>query len=334
MEETPNLVELVRSKVKKHGSRILYQFKDGWSWKQSTWLDFEKEVRDAAAFLYGIGFRPGESAIVLYPNRREVFWSEVAVLMLGGTVVYVSPTMDSEELDSAARGEGATYVFSSSGDALRKAKEMASRIPSIKKTIVYDNDFHGNVENAISFKAMLKFGALKRRSLDDDITAANRAIGKDSTAVVFTRSGGKGSSRLSHGEMARAAHEAACKLSFLSQEDQAFSYFPAPSPFSVLTNWIGICIGMRLAQAESRKEFYEDVLEVKPTVVFKTCHGLEDIVAVLSSGEKVCGKDLRRILGGRLRHVVTDSAPRDEIRMLFKEAGATITVLDELGSLA
>jgi long-subunit acyl-CoA synthetase (AMP-forming) len=311
----------------------MLQFKEGWSWKQSTWLDFEREVRDAAAFLYGIGFRPGDRAIVLYPNRKEAFWSEVAVLMLGGVVVCASSVDDLQGPDGTAKGWEAVYLFSSSDDAIRGVKEMASRIPSIKRTIVYESDVPSKEENAISFKAMLKFGALKRRSLDDEITALSHAIGKDSPAVVLTHACREGSRTLSHGEIARAASMAARTLSFLSQEDQAFSYLPTTSPFSVLANWIGICIGMRTAMAESRKEFYEDVLEVKPTVVLATSRGLEDIATMLGSGGKTRGKDVRRMLGGRLRHIVTDLPPRDEVGRFFMEAGASITVLDEPGSL-
>ena len=54
--------ELVINKVKEHGTRLLFQRRDGWSWKQITWLDFDREVKNIASFLLDAGLNPGVRA--------------------------------------------------------------------------------------------------------------------------------------------------------------------------------------------------------------------------------------------------------------------------------
>jgi long-subunit acyl-CoA synthetase (AMP-forming) len=79
--------ELVASKVKEHGTRLLFQRRDGWSWKQITWLDFDREVKNIASFLMDIGFKPGDNALIASSNNLDSIATEIAVYHLGGVVV-------------------------------------------------------------------------------------------------------------------------------------------------------------------------------------------------------------------------------------------------------
>ena len=57
--------EHLQNRVKEHGTKLLYQRRDGWSWKQITWLDFDRKVKNIAAFLHDLGLSPGSPALTL-----------------------------------------------------------------------------------------------------------------------------------------------------------------------------------------------------------------------------------------------------------------------------
>ena len=122
---------------------------------------------------------------------------------------------------------------------------------------------------------------------------------------------------------------------FIGEEDQSFSCLPSASPFEKFINYLALYMGSRIVMAETRGDFFEDILEVKPTVLFETRNGLEDICSrVLSdSGIKSGSEKLRRDLGNRLKYVLTDSLPEDRIRNLFSKSGVSIIEVPELNKL-
>ena len=50
-----NLNKFIADRVRENGNKMIFQVKDGWSWKQITWLDFDKDIKSIAAFLLGLG---------------------------------------------------------------------------------------------------------------------------------------------------------------------------------------------------------------------------------------------------------------------------------------
>ena len=67
-----NFHNFLRERTKENGSRLLFQKKDGWSWKQITWPDLVTEVESIACFLLNSGFSTGSRIIVLSPNTLGV----------------------------------------------------------------------------------------------------------------------------------------------------------------------------------------------------------------------------------------------------------------------
>jgi hypothetical protein len=120
------------------------------------------------------------------------------------------------------------------------------------------------------------------------------------------------------------------KLSFIGEEDQAFSYLPSVSSFERFVNYLGICMGIRIAVAETREDFFNDILEVKPTVLFETKSGIENIYSKILLEKGPPNQKLKSALGGRIKYILVDSMPRGEIKNLFSKAGMSLIEVPEL----
>lgn len=331
------ITEMIANRVKKYGSKILFQHKDGWSWKQVTWLDFDKGVKDAASFLLSLGFNAGDTALMISGRHMESLWAESAVYLLGGILVPVGEHESSETILRAAADSKARFVFTGSESALEKVRNAADRIPGLERIITFSDAKIGEDEKVIPFKAVLKFGAMKRKSLGDKLVEIANGILPDDPAAVFYdfNSNGIRKKEITHGGVIEAIILSSEKLSFIAEEDQAFSCLPFSGCFETFANYLGVYMGIRIVVAESREDFFEDVLEVKPTLIFETKNGVEDICGRILSGVQKKSPDerLRNSLGGKVKYIITDSPPSAEAKDIFSKSGITPVVITELAKL-
>lgn len=327
--------ELLRNRVKECGTRLLFQRRDGWSWKQITWLDFDREVKNIASFLMDLGFGPGDKAVVASSNRLEAISAEIAVFHLGGVVVPLSPGESHERVIKASGEVGAKFVFIEQGPSLDGVLESPGLIPGADRIIVFP-DAKIKDERVLNFKAVLKFGLMKRKKLEDELSGVSKSIDPESPAALFLDSGnGGGKLEVSQGKMLEALRSIAERYPQLNAEDQSFSYMTAASPFSKFINYLTLYKANRAAIAESMKDFYMDIVEVMPTLLYETRADLEIISRESVSGEsgRNPGKKLRLDLGNRVNHIFTDRLPGTDTGRLFSRAGIELHEIEELSGI-
>lgn len=332
-----NLNEFIANRVKENGSKMIFQVKDGWSWKQITWLDFDKDVRSVAAFLLGLGLSPGDRVLIFYPNVKESLWSEMAIGLIGGVSVSISVNEPDGHVEQVVADLSPRFVFTPGGSNLARMKEIASRSSSIERVIAYTDAAVGEDKLVIPYAAMVKFGAMKLRSLVDEIDRISRSIHPSTKLGILTNSNGNGvtlKKKFTHKELVATVMSASDKLSHIGEENQVFSHLPEATPFTRLVNYVAINLGLRIAQAGSTDEFYDDLLEVSPTVLFKTSRGVGDLFRRFQNGYTLQpnGKNLKKALGGRVKYLVTDSELDHNHSKSFKSADVEIIVLDELNN--
>ncbi|HWP93916.1 MAG TPA: AMP-binding protein [Thermodesulfobacteriota bacterium] len=330
---------LITNRIKKYQSKILFQRRDGWSWKQITWLDFERDVKSIASFLLDLGFGPGDAAIMVSPNRMECLFAEVAVCFLGGVAI----PMEGDELleriiEELAKGVRIKFIFTADAAIANRVITFFNSFPDLGKIIVFSYNDLGKDDRIIPYASVLKFGLLKRRQLEDSLTTTSESVSPDSPAVIFYDPGLNGKvneKKVAHLDLIEALHLMAKTYPFIGEEDQSFSCLTSASPFEKFINYLALYMGSRIVMAETREDFFEDILEVKPTVLFETRDGLEDICSrVLSDAGKKSGSEkLRRDLGNRIKYVLTDAPPEDRIKSLFSKSGASIVEVPELNKL-
>ncbi|MGH7901420.1 MAG: AMP-binding protein [Thermodesulfobacteriota bacterium] len=330
------LSALIENRIKKYGSKLLLQRKDGWSWKQITWLDFERDVKNIACYLMDSGFSPGDAVIVISPNRLESLYTEFAVNVLGG--VYIPLGMGDEifEIPKIAKEFKVKFIFVENENVLISVKSVSGELEDLKGIVVFSKN-RGIDERVIHFRNLVKFGLIKRKQLDDDLRKLCSSVQPDYVASVFyilNPSGNYVTKVFTHEVLIESLKNGSQKLSSLVEEDQSYSYLSSVNPFEIFVNYLVIYMGFRMAIAENRKDFFEDVLEIKPTVIFETQRGLEVIWSKLFAklGGEIAEKRLKVELGNRLKYIVTDSMPGAGIKSLFQRTGVSIIEVSEFNN--
>ncbi len=327
--------ELIANRVKEHGTRLLFQRRDGWSWKQITWLDFDREVKNIASFLMDLGFSSGDKAIIASSNNLDSIATEIAIYHLGGVVVPLPQEVDFDGIKNTVNKLDAKIIFIEPDNILSEIVERQDDFKNVEKIIFY-SDIRIKHEKIINFKLVLKAGLMKRKKLHDDLTQASQNVSPDDLAAIFTDLESDTIREVSQGAFMDILAAASEKYSQIGIEDQSFSYMTSASPFSTFINYLTFYMGTRAAVAESRKDFYEDILEVMPTILFETSDGLNDIFekSMSSLNGTSREKKIRKDLGDRIKYVFTDNMPSKEVQNLFLVSGVNLLEVPELNNLS
>ena len=326
--------ELMEKRVKEHGTRLLFQRRDGWSWKQITWLDFDREVKNIASFLMDLGFGKGDSALTVSANTLEAISTEIAVYHLGGKVVPLSLGAEVGSIKEAAREHEVKFAFFEDPGLLETASEILSEKPSVIR-VAFFRDVKTKNENVLNFRSILKFGLLKRKKLQDELKELSNSITPEDTAVVFGQSG-NGASEITQGDILSSIERISTRAHAIGPEDQSFSYIGSASPYSKLIGYLNFYNNTRAATAESKEEFYKDIPEVMPTVLYETREGLNTLFSESQSAEGGGSPEmkLKRETGGRIKYIFTDALPDPGIEDVYRKAGVTFNLVSDLSAAA
>jgi len=329
---------MITSRIKKYGGKLLFQHKDGWSWKQITWLDCEKSIKDIASFLMSLGFASGNTALIVSRNRTESLYAEFAIYLLGGVSIPIAENEAQDKIARVARDSKSRFIFVGGESTLIKIRSIKDEIPSLVKIVSFSDTNFGEDEKVIRFKGLLRFGSMKRKGLEDELVKTAKSVLSDSPATIlysFDSDGRIDRKEVTHRDLVEAIRVASERLLLVNEEDQAFSHLPSVSSFERFVNYLGIYMGIRIAVAETREDFFKDILEVKPTVLFETKSGLEDMCSKIISNlrKSTPTLKLKSALGGRVKYIITDSPPRGEIKNLFSKAGMSLIEVPELARL-
>ncbi len=323
-----NFHNFLREKTKENGSRLLFQKKDGWSWKQITWPDLATEVESIACFLLNSGFSTGSRIIVLSPNTLACLFFELAVFTLGGISL---PARNVKEARAVLENSsGNCFFLSASTDDARKLADDPILGEKIEKAFLSVNEKIPVEEKTVSYSNVVKFGFLSRKKLKDEIDALGSSVNKDSAAVIFNAGGALAENRsFSHGDILDLLCLSEQELGAVSVEDQTFSYLPSSGSFSKFANLLNLQTAARGAIAEDTQDFFADVPEIMPVMLFLAGAEIENVVNRLG-GENGSGENLRNALGGRLRLLLTDVPPPERTRDLLLAQNISVVELKSL----
>ena len=326
--------DFFESRIKENRSKLLFQKRDGWSWKQITWLDFETEVKSIASFLYDQGFRKDDKVIIISPNTLECLFSESAIFLLGGCTIPLSQHIKAGELKKIISENKAKYIFLRNEGLLNNFREIIESDDSLEKVFIF-SDYKSDIEDKIiNYRTLIKFGFLKRKKLSDELKKYMETVEPTSPAIIFygTEDHEPTGRVLSQQLLLELLNLTYKKIRFITPEDQAFSYLTSTGSFAKLVNFLTVQIGTRGAIAENKRDFFSDALEVMPTVMFLTQEGMQRSVEYLS---KVNGsRSLKKCLGGRVKYIFTDSDPDFSVKNRFISDGISVIHLPELATLS
>ena len=333
MPET-RFYDFFENKIKENKSKLIFQKRDGWSWKQITWLDFNTEVKSIASFFLDFGFKKGDKVLIISSNTLECLFAESAILLLGGCSIPIPFNTATEKIEEILNKEKVRFIFLNNEGVLTNLNEILKTNKNIEKIFIF-SDYKSEIEDKIiNYKTLVKFGFLKSKKLKDELKEFSESVNSDIPAINFYNfDGDQPESKILTQELfLELLHLTYKKLRFITPEDQSYSYLTSSGSFSKLVNFLPVFIGNRGAIAENKNDFISDVLEVMPSVMFLSREGMERSVKYLN--EKNGSGSLKKSFGGRLKYVFTDKEPEYSVKSRFISDGISVVDLPELATIS
>src|SRR5208282_6742821 len=113
-------------------------YRDAGKWQPISSSNLRRNVAATVEALQEWGIKKGDRVAILSENRPEWSTADFAILLLGAVTVPVYSTLTPEQTAYTLRDSGASIVFVSTEQQLRKVQTILSQT-QVKKIVVMDN---------------------------------------------------------------------------------------------------------------------------------------------------------------------------------------------------
>jgi long-chain acyl-CoA synthetase len=294
-----NAVVLFNDRVKASGPRAVLRWKEGGTWRESTWNEWDKQAREIAAGLLSLGLGKGERSCILANTRAEWLYCDIGILMAGGVTVPIYQSNLAHECEYIINDSGAKVVFVENPQQLAKLMEERGKLTGVVKIIYFDPvakldkpDAKGRTE--LKLDDVTQPGDKARlMSLGDLRVEGEKWLGKhpgelekrwsdikadDSFTFVYT-SGTTGPPKgvvLTHKNIIWECDSMKDVLP-VGEDDEQLLFLPMAHIFAKILEWTTIAKGCRIAFAESIAKIKDNLGEVKPTFMCAVPRVLEKV---------------------------------------------------------
>ncbi len=248
-------------------------------WLPISSSDLRRNVAGTVRGLQEWGVHQGDRIAIVSENRPEWSIADFAILLLGAVTVPVYATLTPEQTAFTLRDSGATAVFVSTEQQLRKVQTVLSQT-QVNKIVVMDR-LQIPAELAAQCKLMDRFMTQGPVALDPKTEAAARSIQPDDLATIIYTSGTTGISKgamLTHGNMASNINYS--MLGFdVHPGLTSISFLPLSHVTARHVDLAFLYHGVTLAYCPFIENLPETLLEVRPTLCVSVPRVYEKIYA-------------------------------------------------------
>ncbi len=269
-----------------YGTRPSMRHKDLGVWQSWTWSEVAELVRAYAAGLHRLGVQRGETVAIVGANRPKLYWSVMAVQMLGAIPVPVYADAVAEELSFVLAHADVRFAAVEDQEQIDKIQSVLDRLPKLEQMVYdetrglrdYDHSKLTSMENVIADgrKALAEDAALGAW-LDGEIAATQ---GADPSIILYT-SGTTGTSKgvVLTGERSVRAASDTVAFDKLTENDVALAYLPLAWVGDHYLNYAqGLVSGFCMACPESADTAMSDLREIGPSFYFAPPRTLEQML--------------------------------------------------------
>jgi long-chain acyl-CoA synthetase len=246
-----NLVDIFDHATAEFSSRELFGTKTNGNWVWTTYAEFKEQVDKARSGLAGLGVSRGDKVAVIADNRVEWAVTAYACFGLGASMVPMYEAQHEKDWEFIIRDCEARVVIAAT-------KTIEDKVTHIKD---------------LSLKVVCLEGDGWKKLLGSASNGGTPSIKpqKDDTACLIYTSGTTGNPKgviLSHGNIASnvtAVHD----VFPMSMDDRSLSFLPWAHSFGQTCELH--CLfsrGASMALAESTQKILENLVEVRPTLLF------------------------------------------------------------------
>jgi len=261
-------------------------YRDSGKWLSISSADLRRNVAATARVLQQWGIRKGDRIAILSENRPEWSTADFAILLLGAVTVPVYATLTPEQTAYTLGDSGATVIFVSTQQQLRKIQTILSHT-QIKKIVIMDH-IQLSAELSATGVLMDEFTTQGPQALDAQTESLARSIQPDDLATVIYTSGTTGRSKgamLTHGNI---ASNIGCSLLGFNMRPGllSISFLPLSHVTARHVDLAMLYHGVTLAYCPFMENLSQTLLEVRPTLCVSVPRVYEKIYAKAESSAR------------------------------------------------
>jgi long-chain acyl-CoA synthetase len=319
-------------------------YKQAGSWRKISTASLGDTVRKLSQGMVALGMRPGDKVgIVADPSP---FWvmMDLAILGAGGISVPMFANISPENLQYEIKDSGMRFLVVGS-DAQHQA--MKPFFGSLEKIILLNTG--ADDPKCVAYDKVIRMGEERQASHPGEYLRLSEGINEQDTATIIYTSGSTGTPKgveLTHRNLCSQVLAAGKRFPLDPSRDSIVSCLPLAHVFERMVCYYYLYTGCSVHFAEEVKKVGDALRELSPTVVtlvprllekahakfqanVETATGLKRKLA-LGAWQRALSKDpaapkslkdklfdtlvykkMRAAMGGRLRLVISGSAPLD-----------------------
>jgi long-chain acyl-CoA synthetase len=360
-KEISRLFDFAHYALEHHNLPNALNTKYNGEWVATSSEEFIQKGNKISRGLLKLGVKPNDKiAVISSTNRTEWNLLDFAMLQIGAINIPIYPTITAEDYEYIFNHAEVTYCFISDKELLKKAKKAKKNTPTLKEIYSFDE-----IEKCKNWSEVIELGNDESlqpevESIKESIKAQDLA-----TIIYTSGTTGKPKGvMLSHDNIVSNVKDSVPRLPFLKNKVTALSFLPVCHVFERMLHYLYMYSGTTIYFAESLETISDNIKEVKPHLMTVVPRLLEKVYdSIITKGSELTGikkmlffwavdvglkykpyhkngwwyhKKLalanklifskwREALGGRLKYMVSGSAPlQPRLATVFTAAGMTV----------
>ncbi len=286
VEITPELTlpKLLLETARHYGGRkVAMREKEFGIWRPITWRRYLEEVRELAMGFTALGLRRGDKVALIGHNRPEGLWSEMAVLAIGGIVVWLYQDALIDEVQYVLDHSDSRFLIGEGQQEVDKGLAIKLRCPRLER-IIWDDPKGMRDYDDPCLTSLAEVRRLRRELDGRDPDAFERMVAQglaDDVALLFYTSGTTAQPKgalLTHRNMLKMGQNMLA-VDACGESDDFVSFLP----FSwigeqMMSISCGLIAGFTINFPEDPETVGRDIREIAPQVLFSPPRIYEQMV--------------------------------------------------------
>ncbi|RMG58616.1 MAG: long-chain fatty acid--CoA ligase [Deltaproteobacteria bacterium] len=271
--QEPTLSQMFLNRLDAGGDKVKFRFKRDGQWKDMTYAQAAKVVRALSAGLYSLGLERGDKVCILSTTRVEWTLVDIANIIGGFITVPIYHSLLPDQVQYIIDHCGAKAVFVEDEMQLMKIEVIREHVPKLEHVIAMTPIPQERLESAggISFNELQKRGEAflsEKPGFIDDI-AMNQIKPEDDLTVIYT----SGTTGPPKGVLTTHAHyqfivTACIQTQDLYEGEVILHFLPFAHSLGRVEQFIALDVNLLQAYAENINTVPEDMVEIKPHIMF------------------------------------------------------------------
>ncbi len=343
MENVKILPELLEKVIRKNGVSKQFSYRQDEQWKSLSSDEFYRAVRSLTAGLLDLGLERGEGVGILATPSPHWLMFDLATMLAGGISIPMFPNISDDNFQFEVKDADIRYLFADHPQSLTGHKVSSH---SFKKIVYLSSAQKGT--GSLAFRDLIQEGENYQRKHPEFFSQALAQIRENDLCTIIYTSGSTGPPKgveLTHRNLVSQIKGARIRFPMDPQSDVMLSCLPLAHIFERMVIYFYLSTGCPIYIADDIKKVGDYLRDVHPTVLTLVPRLLEKVFAKMranvqqaqgikkmlagSGFRRACelpphqasrgllGKILdhlvyakmRQALGGRLRLVISGSAP-------------------------